>query len=79
MASTAVLMAMTNPAPAVLHSNYRTTRSLALWLLGLPMYNYQSMKASRRWLRKELNEYLFHPSRVRTWIFDGNNIENYLN
>ena len=45
---------------------------------GLPDYDYDRIKTERAWLQQELNEYLFHPRRIRKWLDAGNEIEDYL-
>ena len=41
-------------------------------------YLYYQIKKSNQWLKEELQEYLFHPSRVQKWLEDGHDLEDYM-
>lgn len=41
-------------------------------------YDFMLMHKSREWLREELQEYLYHPDRIRKWIEKGNDVLDYL-
>lgn len=47
--------------------------------LFTPAYDYIKMKQDNDWLLRELNAHIFHPNRIRQWLEDGNEIEDYLN
>ena len=42
-------------------------------------YPYDKQKKRIQDVRRELIEYLYYPDRVRAWIEDGNDIEDYMN
>ena len=48
-------------------------------LIPIKKYDYVKMKQDNDWLLRELNEYLFEPMRIRKWLEDGQEIEEYLN
>ena len=41
-------------------------------------YNYAAIKEDHKWIREELQQYLFHPSRVEKWLNEGRELEDYL-
>lgn len=40
-------------------------------------YNYELIKKSNSWLYKEIQQHLFHPSRVENWLKNNDDIELY--
>lgn len=52
----------------------RRTMSFAV----VPTVDYDGIRARTEWLRLELAQFLFHPTRIQNWIAQGNELESYM-